>query len=87
MVVCGVSDLAEIVILQASQAEIVVKGIYDPKYKSQSFMNMPVWTNLSDLPKEAICIVTALDRPQRMHKSLLDITTEEQILMPEILQI
>ena len=87
VVVCGVSDLAEIVILQASQAEITIKGIYDPKYKSQTFMNMPVWIDLTDFPKETICIVTALDRPQRMHKTLLDVTSEEQILMPEILQL
>ncbi len=85
VVVCGVSDLAEIIILHSVQAEIKVLGVYDPKQKTQVFLNCPVWRKLSDFPKKSVCIVTALDRPQRMRQELQKITDEKRILLPEIL--
>lgn len=85
VVICGISDLAEIAVLQSLQAEIEILGVYDKKKKSDNFLNYPVWHALSDLPEKSVCIVTTLDRPQHMRQALQTVTDEERILLPEIL--
>lgn len=87
VVVCGISDLAEIVILHSSQVDIEILGTFDEKLQCSSFLNYPVWHNLSDLPENPVCIVTALDRPQNVREKLKKITDEERIFLPEILKL
>lgn len=85
VVVCGVSDLAEIAILHSSQANIEILGVYDHKQDASDFLNYPVWCELSNLPEKPVCIVTAIDRPQQVREELQKITDEKRILLPEIL--
>jgi len=85
VVICGVSNLAEIAILHSSQVNIEISGVYDQKQNAPDFLKYPVWSSLKHLPENPVCIVTALDRPQQMREALRKITEEERILLPEIL--
>lgn len=87
VVICGVSDLAEIAILQAARAEVNILGVFDDRHQLDSFFGKPAWQSLDALPKEPVCLITAVDRPQRIKKKLLTITTEEKILAPNILKL
>lgn len=87
VVVCGVSDLAEIAVLHSTQADITVLGVYDKKYKMPDFLGYPVWNSLDQIPKKSVCVVTALDRPEQMRKELQKIIDEERILFLEILKL
>ena len=87
VVVCGVSDLAEIAILQAARAEINIVGVYDEQHQLDTFFGKPAWQTLAALPKDPVCVITAVDQPQRCKKKLLTITAEEKILAPDILKL
>lgn len=87
IVLCGVSDLAEIAILQAAQAKVKVVGIYDDRHKLDTFFGVPAWHELSSLPKNPVCVITAVDRPLRLKKQCLTITAEDKVIVPQILRL
>lgn len=87
IVICGVSDLAEIAILQAAKAEVNIVGVYDERHKLNSFFGKPSWQIFEALPKEPVCMITALDYPLCFKKKLLAITTENKIFAPAILRL
>jgi len=84
IVICGVSDLAEIAILQAAQAKVTIIGVYDDRHKLDSFFGVPAWQILSELPREPVCVITAVDRPQSFKKKCLTVTTEDRVFVPHI---
>jgi len=87
IIICGVSDLAEIAIMQAAQVDIAVIGIYDSQHQLDTFFGVSAWNDLRDLPKKPVCMITAVDHPQHFKKELLTITSEERILAPDLLNL
>lgn len=86
IVICGVSDLAEIAILQAKRAEVEIIGVYDERHELDSFFDVPLLL-LEELPKELVCFIASVERPQQFKKKLLAITKEDRILAPAILKL
>ena len=87
VVICGVSDLAEIAILQAARAEVNIIGVYDERHKLDVFFGKPAWQTLTSLPQDPVCMITAVDRPQRFKKKLVTVAAEEKILAPAMLKL
>jgi DNA-binding MarR family transcriptional regulator len=87
VVICGVSDLAEIAILQAAKAEVEIVGVFDKRHKLEHFFGKASWQDLACLPQDPVCLITALERPLRMRQALLKVTAEERVLVPAILKI
>lgn len=85
VVLCGISELAEIAVLQAAQADINVLGIFDSRAERNQFLNFSVWRHTSDLPAQAICVITTLEAPRRTQQELTRHVDMERILAPEIL--
>lgn len=87
IVLCGVSDLAEVAVLQATRAKVNIIGIYDLKNKSNSFLQYDVWHDVNRIPKQSACIITSLSAPKRTRRSLFGVIPNERILVPDILEI
>lgn len=87
IILCGVSDLAEIALLHAGQMNIQITGIYNPNYKKNIFMQHEVWQSLEKITDGSVCIITCLKNPDEMLRSILQIVDEEHVLVPEILGI
>ncbi len=82
----GVSDLAEIALLHAQQANITIKGIYDPDYGQTEFMNHPVINSVEAVPVGIPVVITSLDVTSQAIARLLRVTDKERIFIPDILQ-
>ena len=60
---CGVSELSEIALIRAMDAEIIITGIYDPESSLEQLFSKPVWTDLADADAFDVCFLTDLNSP------------------------
>lgn len=85
IVLCGISDLAEIALLQAAHANVQVIGIYEPLSSRQHYLNLPVWGMVNELPDDVVFVITSLTLPRKMCKELQEVVAKDRILVPDIL--
>lgn len=87
VVLCGVSDLAEIAALKALEYGVDVVGAYDAGCDKESFLNKPIWRKL---PKDLECdlfVLTALDDPHKRVAKLVKEVGRERVIIPDILAV
>jgi len=86
-VICGVSDLAEIAILQAQRAGVSIEGVYDERHRLPTFYDLPAWSELEAMPKEPVCVITSVERTLRLKQQLEAITSPDKIFAPALLKL
>lgn len=85
VLLCGVSDLAEIASVRALEADIEIIGTYDSQASGSRFMNRPVWKSFDDvLPHEA-ALLTNLNGVAGAYEHLISKLERDRILVPDIL--
>ena len=87
VILCGVSELAEIASIRAHEHSIKILGVFEPDSKIQSFLNFQIFSNLDDCVQSDVFIITSLNKPQSIYKILLEKKQTDRILIPEILGI
>jgi DNA-binding MarR family transcriptional regulator len=87
VVLCGISDLAEIASLQATEAQIEVVAIYDPHADRERFVGKKVWTDLNGIETFDVCVLTDLLSPSASHKQLIERVGQERVMVPDILRL
>ena len=85
MLLCGISDLAEIASLRALEHDIHVVGVYDRNATVTRFFDKTVSTNLNECDSFDVCLVTDLIDPPATLDHLLSNLTPERIVAPSIL--
>lgn len=86
VVLCGVSDLAEIAFMRSAIYRITVPGLYDPEYRRNRHLSMPVWRKWTDVPKVDAFVITDLADPLRAYHRLMEYTaTSDRVLAPSVL--
>ena len=85
VVLCGVSDLAEIASLRALEHGIEIAGIYDPKHARERFLNQEVAAAIDVCEPFDVCFLTDLSDPQATYADLVDQACIERVLAPDIL--
>ena len=87
LILCGASDLSEIVLLWANEEKLVVDGTYDPYFEESEFLKRPVWNFLGDVPlqKDTICLITALNKPNKLYNDLKGKIGLHRLRVPDIL--
>jgi len=85
VLLCGVSDLAEIASLRALEAGVVIVGNYDPHSELDRFVNKPVWHALKEAEAFDACVLTDLRSPKRSHEHLLQAVGQDRVFVPDIL--
>ncbi len=85
VVLCGVSDLAEIASLRALEHDIEIAGIYDPKHAQERFLGREVVAALDVCEQFDVCLLTDLSNPQATYADIVDQASKERIMVPEIL--
>lgn len=86
VLLCGISELAEIASLRAEEQEIDLLGSYDPTATTERFLGLPVWARLAEVPGHDACLLTDLRDPATRHGELTAAMGEERILVPALLQ-
>ena len=87
VVLCGISDLAEIASLQATEAEIEIVAIYDPRADRERFVGKKVWTDLDGIETFDACVLTDLQSPSTSHQQLVERVGQEKVMVPDILRL
>lgn len=87
LLLCGVSDLAEIATVRASERNIRIVGVHDPASPSTHFLNRRIWQNLSEAESYDAVVLTDLDDPQASYRRLKGLMAPERILIPDVLRL
>jgi DNA-binding MarR family transcriptional regulator len=87
VLLCGVSDLAEIAILRAIEAELTVIGVLDRSSAKKKFLGCPVWQALKNADVFDCCVVTDLTTPRQTYRRLIAEAGSERVLVPDILRL
>ena len=87
ILLCGVSELSEIALIRAMDADIRITGIYDPKSSINQFFSKPVWTDLAMVDEFDMCLLTDLNSPYEFYKSLINEIGKDRVLIPGVLGI
>ena len=85
ILLCGVSELAEIAIIRAMDAGIVITGIYDPDSSLDQLFSKNVWNDLSAVPEYDRCFLADLSSPLEFYKALIKEIDKEKVLIPSVL--
>ena len=87
VVLCRISDLAEIASLQATEAEVEIVAIYDPHADRERFVGKKVWTDLNGIDTFDVCVLTDLQSPSTSHQQLIERVGQERVMVPDILRL
>ncbi|MCP9455873.1 MAG: winged helix-turn-helix transcriptional regulator [Nitrospira sp.] len=87
LLLCGVSDLAEIATLRAMERDIAIVGYFDPVSERKRFLNRLVWQVFGGIDGFDACMLTDLNTPQASYQQLQNYVKREQILVPDVLSI
>ena len=87
VLLCGISELAEIASLRAREQNIEVIGFFDPEATTREFLGFPVWTSMDLLPDYEACVITDVRNPQVLYEQLISYVRKEAVFIPDILGI
>lgn len=87
IIFCGISELAEIASLRASEFEIEILGTWDIDSKKESFLRLPVWKNVIEINECDVCMITSLEKSRHYYDLLISKFDNEKIMVPSILGI
>jgi DNA-binding MarR family transcriptional regulator len=87
LLLCGLSDLAEIASVRALERDITIVGFYDPDSDHTRFLNRPVWQNLNEAESHDACMLTDLQSSQSSYQRLQAQMTSDRILVPDVLRL
>ncbi|NOG59055.1 MAG: winged helix-turn-helix transcriptional regulator [Proteobacteria bacterium] len=87
IVFCGISELAEIASLRAYEFEISILGTLDTDSKKETFLSLPVWGKIIDIPEFDVCLITSLEKPRQDYDLLINSIDKDKIMVPSILGI
>lgn len=87
ILLCGVSELAEIASLRAHEHEVNIIGTFDPESKLDQFISLPVWQSLDAVKVFDACILTSLNKTNELYSLLINQVEAGKLLVPSILGI
>jgi len=87
VLLCGVSELAEIASLRAYEHEINIVGVFDPFSKKENLLHLKVWHSLDDVDEYDVCLITSLEEAVSFVELLGQRVKKDNILIPAILGI
>jgi DNA-binding MarR family transcriptional regulator len=87
ILLCGVSELAEIASLRAPEQNIDIVGMLDTQSTSTNFLGLPVWDSFDFLSDFDACVVTEVKEPQKLIEYMKTQVDLNIIFVPEILGI
>ena len=87
LLLCGVSDLAEIATLRAMEREFTIVGFYDPACERLTFLGKPVWRDLQNADPHEARILTEIASPQTRRTGIVQADASVPLLVPDVLRL
>ena len=87
ILLCGISELAEIASLRARDLNIQIAGIVDIHTDKHEYIGLPVWSSLDQIMRYDACVFTSLQHTDELLALLRRTVPKERILIPDILSL
>lgn len=87
LLLCGVSDLAEIATLRAMERNLTIIGIYDPRSGLDRFLGKAVWQKLEYTGAHDARLLTDIVEPRIRHAEICACPGDVPLLIPEVLRL
>lgn len=87
LLLCGISDLAEIATLRAMERRLHIVGFYDPEADQEHYLGKKVWRNLQETDAHDARLVTEIVTPRQCFDELTALADEVPILVPDVLRL
>lgn len=87
IVLCGISDLAEIAILRSYDSEIDIVGLFDPQTEHTHFINHNVYHELSGVPEHDAYFLTDLNATKNNYEYLITKINPTRVIVPDVLRL
>lgn len=87
IILCGISELAEIATVRSHYHDLEVLGVYETRQSIKTFLALPVWQDLESMGEFDALVITSLQEPQQMYESLIQTVAIDKIFAPSILGI
>lgn len=86
IVLCGLSELAEIAILRANEAGIEIVGIYDPTTVNEEKLGYPIFKSIKELNGFDGLMLTAIDNSEHIYGQIKAFENVTELMVPEFLE-
>lgn len=87
LLLCGLSDLAEIAALRALETDVEIVGLYDPHTKREHLVGMAIWRRFEDAAPHDACMLTDVDASLSTYGYVVNLVGKERMLVPDILRL
>lgn len=87
LLLCGVSELAEIATLRALERNITIVGIYDPTSDRAQFLGKRVWQDLELAEAHDARMLTEIACPRDRHTEISGCPGAIPLLVPDVLRL
>lgn len=83
----GCSELAEIASLRAQERGVEIVGVIDARSEQRHLAGKPVWRTIKECAPFDACVLTDLQSPATVYRTLRGMVGGEKLLVPDILSI
>ena len=87
ILLCGLSELAEIASLRAREQGVDIVGTLDMTTTAKSFLGLPLWNSFEGISDFDACVLTEVKDPQKLIRFLGKNVASELVFIPDILGI
>jgi DNA-binding MarR family transcriptional regulator len=87
IVLCGAGELAEIATLAANGIDVEIACVLDQQTNHSRIAGLPVVRLHTEIPSEAVCVITDERAPQETFDQLINSIGIDQVLAPQFLRI
>ena len=87
VLLCGVSDLAEIASLRALETDVEIVGVYDADSEQTRFVGLDVWKELDGAASFDGAILTDVRAPAESYETLVELVGRDRLLVPDVLRL
>lgn len=85
ILLCGLSDLAEIALLRARETDLEIVGVFDPDAHGRRFFSTAVFQRLENAGSFDMALLTDLTAPLARYQSLVRDLGEDRVCVPDVL--
>lgn len=85
ILLCGISELAEIASLRAKEQNIKIVGILDSQATCREYIGLPVYLSFEEAAHFDACVLTSLNQTLDLMQMTKQFVPNDRILFPDIL--
>lgn len=87
LLLCGVSELAEIATVRAMERKVVIVGFYDPASSQSQYLGKRVWRNLNEADPHDARLLTEIALSEKRLAELQMLSDGVMLLVPNVLRL